>query len=1197
MLFVFGLILTSSFVRLQIVGTGSVVAAATVGLVFAQPSEPTPQRPSSHKRKLTLDYGSLRGFSRPNTRPSTSATTTGASNDRIFTSSSKPPPIPLAPSSVNVTRSSQDSSQTPLQTTPPKPTSRRPSFARQREGVPPPIAESVRDSISSNGSWMRRLSLRPLSQQGSPRSSLGPDSSSFKSWVNASGGSTLSPISAQPSQIPPNKLVKRTPSSTHASAKEGSVLSRRGSRSHMPSLRRPATSHQRSATLAQMQFQEVVSDMPSASPMCSREQSRRPSLSVRTPLEIPEEEPSMWNWSSYFHSKVLVSSGTKASSETFVEAASPGPNLLPRKSLHVRKGSMPRAYLINTAMMTSANASNSPDPLNLGPATATPSPLPPPLAVDQASASALADSPSTQSNGPSGSPEETPSKRPRRSISMHFSSPTSWISKTGSIRRQKRGSNQKSGGGRIVSAPIRTTSPIQPQICVKQDFVHSHSPPAFPVKDHAGTPMILDTPTSLHTSRAATRQRNSSSPLPTPSPLSSFNFDPYPFGASTITTSPRRPETLMPSSHSLQPSPILSSSSRFPLTTHSRDVSNERASTLAGSDSEMRTFSSGDDDDTDLKSDTLYDSFRTTGSARIRDVDTPLESMFDESPPSTAGNSKTKRLSIQEILGRSWDGDTKIMEEDEGASTPMRINDSPKRDIDLMGCDDLSSKLTGRTIDISLANRDMGRMSLDDDDDFDWARDDENGLSNHLSPPLSSMRGASPNLRLALSDISGNSNFDFARSDVGSERPERPRSNVFDWSEPPSHERLDLDGPSPRPKTVHGKQEMDVRGGRASNRKGPTVAHIRSQSVPVVPDLTEPVKTNNKFRTWASGPMNVSEDWEDDFDFDEGPASPQEGDMSSSFAMIVPASIQATQPTVKAHSGQIRELSLLVNGLKRLCRLGRELKLMEESAELWREAENIIKLASPDEDEEGNLVEEVEGSNKSDISSTNDQFVDEGFDSDAVGYAGDVAVMPMPDMSKTAVVREREVVRRRSVFAPEDDIFGGSWPLPDEPRVSRPATPNHDRETNTPDSAMISSVMEAMQQQRRSSSAPVKGSPRKTTPGSKSELFFDTNSLQELVKQANVLFHNLSDIVRRAELITQSPVSTPKREKHLRRDGSPAFTRVFTDPSSVPLTPPKSHRLLKSQSNNSVNGGRPSIESRGSPANGLSQRMQMMTVS
>lgn len=169
--------------------------------------------------------------------------------------------------------------------------------------------------------------------------------------------------------------------------------------------------------------------------------------------------------------------------------------------------------------------------------------------------------------------------------------------------------------------------------------------------------------------------------------------------------------------------------------------------------------------------------------------------------------------------------------------------------------------------------------------------------------------------------------------------------------------------------------------------------------------------------------------------------------------------------------------------------------------------------------------------------------------------------------------------------------------MPDEPRVSRPATPNHDRETNTPDSAMISSVMEAMQQQRRSSSAPVKGSPRKTTPGSKSELFFDTNSLQELVKQANVLFHNLSDIVRRAELITQSPVSTPKREKHLRRDGSPAFTRVFTDPSSVPLTPPKSHRLLKSQSNNSVNGGRPSIESRGSPANGLSQRMQMMTVS
>jgi hypothetical protein len=556
--------------------------------------------------------------------------------------------------------------------------------------------------------------------------------------------------------------------------------------------------------------------------------------------------------------------------------------------------------------------------------------------------------------------------------------------------------------------------------------------------------------------------------------------------------------------------------------------------------------------------------------------------MFDESPPSTAGNSKTKRLSIQEILGRSWDGDTNIMEEDESISTPIRASHT-HRDLDIDDRPLEEGYSHDRTShDLAMAHRDFARLSLDDDEDDDWARDDDNALSNHLSPPTSSLtsRRASPNLRHALASISGNNSGD-RYSDAFSERP---RSNVFDWSEPLSHDKFEVDGHSPRPKTVHGKQELDLRGGRPANRKGPAAAHVRSQSVPVVPDPSDSSKIVPKFGTWGMGTKNVSEDWDDDFDLDEefiGPVGAK--DSATSFSMVVPPSIQAIQHTVKAHSGQIRELSLLVNDLKRLCRHGKDLDITDgSSAAKWREAENIIELAAPDDEDEGELKPPAEPVDEFDASSVDERFLDEGFDAACLEHKpsyGSFSVQD-PEMCKTAVVRERLLVRRRSVFSPEDDIFGNSWPLSSESGLpNRPRTPDQPRNPNR-DSAVISIVMEAMQQQRSASESVRRRSPVKP---SQSKLFFDTNSLQELVKRASHLRDALSDIVRKAELLTQSPVGTPRRERQPRlADGSPAFTRVFSDPAS---SPPK--RLPKSHSANTVLS-RASVES---------SRMQMMTVS
>jgi hypothetical protein len=251
---------------------------------------------------------------------------------------------------------------------------------------------------------------------------------------------------------------------------------------------------------------------------------------------------------------------------------------------------------------------------------------------------------------------------------------------------------------------------------------------------------------------------------------------------------------------------------------------------------------------------------------------------------------------------------------------------------------------------------------------------------------------------------------------------------------------------------------------------------------------------------------------------------------------------------------------------------------------LWKEAENIIALASPDEESEDD-ADDDQSSLEFDSSMVDERFLDEGFDAASLDHIEEPFDVAEPNIPKTAVVKERQVVRRRSVFSPDDDIFGGHWPLADEnKRPETPRTPERTREFHTPDGTVVASVMEAMQQHRATSS----WTRRSPVKPSKAKLFFDTNSLQELVRRANTLFHTLSETVRRAELLTQSPAVTPKHERYRRADGSPAFTRVFTDPAA---SPPK--RLPKSQSTNTVIP-RTSIDSPAST--GIGKRMQMMTV-
>lgn len=1003
------------------------------------------------------------------------------------------------------------------------------------------ISETSRESFSSHGSWIKRLSLRPTSQHGSPRSSVGPDSAF--SFSQGSGAPILSPTGSAAPQMPPNKLVKRSGNE--------SIFVRRGTR-QVPTLRRPVTSHQRSATAQQLSPSPTAHLVPDKATLGQRS---RPRASTAGQINSLWRKRDSFSWTSFFHAR-----RGRASKRGHVVTPSNESNSLdfplPGKRIHMRRGSLSIPYLINPQMI-SGEVPKMAMAEELEPATSTgagteSSNQNPPYPQDPQDLQ--------ETEGKVDPPEKTRTTRTRRSFSVHIDSSGGWVGRAGSQRRSSRDSAEFSGCRRYASDPVSTSSPNAAQSSgAKLDIEELFTPPQSGHRE----------PQTVATFAVQGRKRDCSSPVPPLARLSTLHFD-----TSKLDPSPP-PSAGFQASSPTQACPTAAPHGA-PMASHSRAVSKEGASTLAGSEMSVPGLASCDDDDTDYKSDAVFDSFRTTDSDRVRMVETPLDSMFDESLHGTAGNVKTRRLSIQEMLGQSWDGDTRIMEEDEGSSTPNRGITSSYMQDGINSDEDRATEIAKFQISIG-NNRSFGRISLDTtDDDFDWARDDEDVLSNPLSPPTSSInsrRGQSPLLRPALTNISGNGTPD---ANTGSDN-DRPRSNIFDWSEP-SHDKGDEE-PS-RPKTVHGKQELALRGSRQPIRRGFQPAHVRSQSMPNAADPIDIVKGVPKFGTWGISTKNASEDWDDDFEFEEGsnsgsgPRSP-----TKPLSMSVPKSIQTTQATVKAHSGQIRELSLLVSSLKRLCRQGRALNLQHgQSATLWTEAENIIALASPDDDE----VEE----NNTDRSSSDfdpamidERFLEEGFDAEMLDRPEDET--PEPDIPKNSVVRERQVPRRRSVFSPDDDIFGNNPSVEKEgTRPHTPKTPERVREFHTPDGAVVSSVIAAMEQQRskpgRQQESPLKPS--------KAKLFFDTNSLQELVKRAGTVFHALSDIVRREELLTMSPQVTPRHER--RRGGSPAFTRVFTDPESSPPRPP-----VRSQKSHSP------IPRKTPDPNGLGQRMQMMTVS
>lgn len=299
--------------------------------------------------------------------------------------------------------------------------------------------------------------------------------------------------------------------------------------------------------------------------------------------------------------------------------------------------------------------------------------------------------------------------------------------------------------------------------------------------------------------------------------------------------------------------------------------------------------------------------------------------------------------------------------------------------------------------------------------------------------------------------------------------------------------------------------------------------HARSHSVPVVPDLDgkRDTVTANKFGTWGVGSKAVTEDWNEDFDFDEMPQSApsnvplDERRIDSGHEMFVPKSIREQQENVVANIGLLREWGLLIEELKelRIRAVGLDM-LMGPYRQAWQEVDAMIELADQ-ESEEHTL--EPRGTPPS----------SPGFDYSAF--------------------EEQSPLRRSSASSLED-----AFSVPDLPlsSINQPSTPQGTSIATRPrkDSELVAQRVIAALQSRRdvvdSSSVQIVA-PTKKVP-------FDTATLRHIVPYVNGLKRRVKDALRETEGLYSSPrrklSPVPSEHTWEEQTGAPAFRSIFNGP-------------------------------------------------
>lgn len=354
---------------------------------------------------------------------------------------------------------------------------------------------------------------------------------------------------------------------------------------------------------------------------------------------------------------------------------------------------------------------------------------------------------------------------------------------------------------------------------------------------------------------------------------------------------------------------------------------------------------------------------------------------------------------------------------------------------------------------------------------------------------------------------------------------EEKRMSIFDWSEQQRSDRDSLYGSSPRPRTVHCKQSNDPRGGRPTGRRAPNPLHFRSQSVPAAKESymdSDPAYPPAKFGTWRLGNKGVSEEWTDDFEFDEDDYDVLQTSEQSATGMKVPQAIIDRQASVHGQFGQVQEFMLLVQELKRLRHQGSMLGVIEGAPhQLWEDAESIINLATLNEDDDD----------------------DDLMPPQSPGFPGS-----FDDFEEESSLAFRS---RQNVMPSLEDV---TKVVPATTSISSPASPPIGRPRGE-SLAQTKQFLQTIHQNRTGTEA--SSLDDRSHP---SKLPFDTQDLRDLVTRTGVVTRALKDVVRKAEGVCISLDGMAKEQR------DPPFSQIFkrlesTSPTSREPGLPKSTSL------------------------------------
>lgn len=986
-------------------------------------------------------------------------------------------------------------------------------------------SDAATHASSRRASWVKRLSTISVSQHSSRNTSpaqLSPAISCSNGSVAFShDGSTVPMVGRRtPPQLPPNKLVKRS-SSIQAPR---DISSGHGSVSLRPSFRRPATSHQRSATL-----HNYHSLLP-----VTRE---TPSLEVKPSSASTDSEP---EYTQFFTATSLRG---RRLSKRFQAKPAKFKRVYPDEK-HQPTLILARAVAADAEELEES-ASEAGESVFYVSRPGTPLSYTAPVAAPKSGAPHFA---RTAHVRPSTAVSSTvvleDASQRRRSFSIADFLPSESSAKKQRLAKQPglkltRGSSQRVRSDPVI--PIMGKRSNTPgEVPARRNLTD----PAPPRRDIFASNGIAET--SSH----CNAQPGGSSTLP----LSAL---PPPRRAMTVPVNRMGPmpqleaiASAAPATNQAPPSPSVIAQAGVRASRHSMAPS-EQASTLVGSsDNEIRPVGSVDEDDADLRSETLYDSLRT-GAARSVSGGARgprIETIFDESPPA-----KLKVTALRDLLPAGTFGDDltngtsdghSIAGDDESFTTPVRNTVRPEHHLQEAVSFSRPSSTTvfpslipssppSMPKPLSLGTLEWDSTVGDDDRSSRWSFDEQDGEdpwvdqppANQLATPIT-LRRSNPRLLASAPNTKPSTPQHIPLDHIDRDA----RSSIFDWSEQQPADKSSGNRTPPRPRTVHGKKDANRRDSRSVGRRVPSGLHARSQSVPVVPDVVGKRNTvvTNKFGTWGIGSKGVTEDWNDDFDFSELPEEPTPKSVAGSHridsgsAMVVPKSIREQQSNVLANISLLREWGLLIEELKEQRIRAISLGIVEgPQSGMWEEVDAMIDLA----DQEAEHEEVPHASPPSSPGFDEDAF-DDVSASPNVGRARRKSGSPTDDLSKVQTVRPR-----KSILPPNDRIFGPqSSPVPPKPTHEAPATPESRPIVTRPrkdSEAKARTVIEALQTRRSvfesPAQTPLAPSPKKVP--------FDTATLRRIVPYVNILTRKVKDTIRAAEGLYYSPATSPQHEE------------------------------------------------------------------